>query len=312
MAFESSLRERISASPDVVHGALYMTFAALCFAIMNVLVREAGRTLDPLQIAFLRNAFALAFIMPWVLRQGRAAFKTERLSLHVWRAVTGIIAMFIWFSAVVLVPLAEAVALNFTLPLFAIIGAALVLRERVGPRRWSATFLGFLGMLVILRPGFQEVTWATTLPIIAAVFMATSVLMVKRLSDTESAPTIVLYMNLFMTGLSLVPALFVWRWPDLHSLGATIGLGFLAMVAHLALARSYAKADASAVMPFDYMRLPFIAAIAYPLYGEVADLWTWTGAAIIAGSAFYIARREAALARANKASITAAHAARGR
>jgi drug/metabolite transporter (DMT)-like permease len=119
-------------------------------------------------------------------------------------------------------------------------------------------------------------------------------------------------MNLFMTGLSLVPALFVWRWPDLHSLGATIGLGFLAMVAHLALARSYAKADASAVMPFDYMRLPFIAAIAYPLYGEVADLWTWTGAAIIAGSAFYIARREAALARANKASITAAHAARGR
>jgi drug/metabolite transporter (DMT)-like permease len=312
MAFESSLRERISASPDVVHGALYMTFAALCFAIMNVLVREAGRTLDPLQIAFLRNAFALAFIMPWVLRQGRAAFKTERLSLHVWRAVTGIIAMFIWFSAVVLVPLAEAVALNFTLPLFAIIGAALVLRERVGARRWSATFLGFLGMLVILRPGFQEVTWATTLPIIAAVFMATSVLMVKRLSDTESAPTIVLYMNLFMTGLSLVPALFVWRWPDLHSLGATIGLGFLAMVAHLALARSYAKADASAVMPFDYMRLPFIAAIAYPLYGEVADLWTWTGAAIIAGSAFYIARREAALARANKASITAAHAARGR
>jgi drug/metabolite transporter (DMT)-like permease len=312
MAFESSLRERISASPDVVHGALYMTFAALCFAIMNVLVREAGRTLDPLQIAFLRNAFALAFIMPWVLRQGRAAFRTERLSLHVWRAVTGIIAMFIWFSAVVLVPLAEAVALNFTLPLFAIIGAALVLRERVGPRRWSATFLGFLGMLVILRPGFQEVTWATTLPIIAAVFMATSVLMVKRLSDTESAPTIVLYMNLFMTGLSLVPALFVWRWPDLHSLGATIGLGFLAMVAHLALARSYAKADASAVMPFDYMRLPFIAAIAYPLYGEVADLWTWTGAAIIAGSAFYIARREAALARANKASITAAHAARGR
>jgi drug/metabolite transporter (DMT)-like permease len=312
MAFESSLRERISASPDVVHGALYMTFAALCFAIMNVLVREAGRTLDPLQIAFLRNAFALAFIMPWVLRQGRAAFRTERLSLHVWRAVTGIIAMFIWFSAVVLVPLAEAVALNFTLPLFAIIGAALVLRERVGARRWSATFLGFLGMLVILRPGFQEVTWATTLPIIAAVFMATSVLMVKRLSDTESAPTIVLYMNLFMTGLSLVPALFVWRWPDLHSLGATIGLGFLAMVAHLALARSYAKADASAVMPFDYMRLPFIAAIAYPLYGEVADLWTWTGAAIIAGSAFYIARREAALARANKASITAAHAARGR
>jgi drug/metabolite transporter (DMT)-like permease len=312
MAFVLSLRRRIGASPDIIHGAFYMTVAALCFAVMNVLVREAGRTLDPFQIAFLRNAFALAFIMPWVLHQGRAAFRTERLSLHVWRAVTGIVAMFIWFTAVVAVPLADAVALNFTLPLFVIIGAALVLREKVGLRRWSATFLGFLGMLVILRPGFQEVTWTTTLPIISAVFMATSVLIVKRLSDTESAATIVLYMNLFMTGLSLVPALFVWRWPDQQALFATIGLGFLAMVAHLALARSYAKADASAVMPFDYMRLPFIAAIAYLLYGEVADLWTWTGAAIIAGSAFYIARREATLARANKASVTAAHAARGR
>jgi len=312
MAFEPSLRHRISAFPDIVHGAIYMTFAALCFALMNVLVREAGRTLDPIQIAFLRNAFALAFISPWILRHGRAAFKTECLGLHIWRAVTGIIAMFIWFSAVVLVPLAEAVALNFTLPLFAIAGAALVLREKVGPRRWGATCIGFLGMLVILRPGFQEITWVTTLPIAAAVFMATSVLMVKRLSDTESAPTIVLYMNLFMTGLSIVPALFVWRWPGPEALAATIGLGFLAMVAHLAMANAYAKADASAVMPFDYTRLPFIAALAYLLYGEVADIWTWTGAAIIAGSAFYIARREAILARQNLASVTAAHAARGR
>jgi drug/metabolite transporter (DMT)-like permease len=312
MAFVSSLKQRIGATPDIIQGAVYMTAAAFCFALMNVLVREANQSLDSIQIAFLRNLFALMFIAPWLLKAGRAALATEHRKLHLWRAIVGTLAMFVWFKAVTIVPLAEAVALNFTLPLFAIAGAAIILREPVGIRRWGATAVGFLGMLVILRPGFQEITWATTLPIVAAVFMAVSVLFVKRLSATESAPTIVLYMNLYMTGFSLPPALFVWQWPDLHALLSTMALGFLAMLAHLALARSYAKADASAVMPFDYMRLPFIAVFAYFLYGEVADTWTWLGAGIIAGSAFYIARREAELSRRKAVSPTAAHAARGR
>ena len=240
------------------------------------------------------------------------AARTDRMGLHVFRAVVGMLAMFIWFTAVTLVPLAEAVALNFTLPLFATAGAALFLRETVGLRRWGATACGFLGMLIILRPGFNEITYATWLPVIAAFFMAVSVLTVKRLSATESPATVVLYMNLFMTPLSLPPALLVWNWPSLQAFLACVALGLLAMIAHLALTRSYAKADASAVMPFDYMRLPFIALFAYALYGETADGWTWLGAGVIALSTFYIARREAYLARRAKANPTAAHAARGR
>ena len=311
MSGDSALR-RLNAFPAVVQGAILMTAAAFCFALMNVLVREANAAgLSPIQIAFLRNIFALVSVLPWVLREGKAAVRTERLVLHGWRAVVGICAMFLWFTSVTLVPLAEAVALNFTLPLFAIAGAALILREEVGPRRWGATAMGFFGMLVILRPGFAEVSGATLLPIVAAVFMAGSVLMVKRLSATDRPVTVVFYMNLFMTLLALPPSLYVWQWPSAWTLAMMALLGFLAMIAHIALTLSYARADASAVMPFDYMRLPFTALVAFLLYGEVADIWTWCGAAIIAGSAFYIVRREARLARRRALDPTAVHAVKG-
>ena len=289
-----------------------MTAAAFCFAAMNAAVREASASLHPLQIAFFRNLFALLFILPWILKGGAVGLATGRFTLHGFRALFGMIAMSLWFTSVTLLPLPEAVALNFTLPLFAIAGAAFFLRERVGPRRWGATAVGFLGMLVILRPGFAEMTYATSLPIIAAVFMAGSVLMVKKLSATESAAAMVFYMNLLMTPMSLVPALFVWQWPDLVTLGLVAFLGLLAMLAHLALGTAYAKADASAVMPFDYMRLPFVAVLAYVLYGEVADIWTWLGGAIIAGSSIYIAHREAVAGAREGTKPTAGQSARGR
>lgn len=296
MRLSFSLQRHYHAIPFVIQGALYMTVAAFCFAAMNVAVREASATLPPLEIAFFRNFFALIFIAPWLLKGGIAGLTTRRFPLHSLRAVFGIAAMSLWFTAVTLMPLPEVVALNFSLPLFVIAGAALLLGERVGPRRIAATVVGFCGMLVILRPGFMELTWIASLPILAAVFMAGSVLMVKRLSDTESPTAMVFYMNLLMTPLSLVPALFDWHWPDPEVWGLLAFLGLLAMLAHLALAIAYSKADASAIMPFDYTRLPFVAVLAYLYYGEVADLWTWVGAAIIAGSAIYIAHREAKVA----------------
>ncbi|HEX9768337.1 MAG TPA: DMT family transporter [Kiloniellales bacterium] len=278
-------------------GALYMTAAAFFFSIMNYLVRLAGQELNPIEVAFFRNLFALLFMMPWLLRVGRSGLATRRLGGHVWRALFGMGAMFCWFYSVTLMPLAEAVSLNFTVPLFATAGAALVLGEVVRARRWTATAVGFLGVLVILRPGFTDVTWVTGLPIVAAAFMACATLFVKSLSETESPNTIVLYMNLLLTPLSLVPAVFVWQWPSTTTLSYMAMLGLLAAAAHIALTRAYAVADASAVLPLDYTRLPFVAAIAFLAFGEVPDLWTWVGAGIIAGSALYIAHREMRITR---------------
>jgi len=270
-----------------------MTAAAFCFSVMNVFVRLATEQMAALEVAFFRNFFALVFMLPWLARVGLEPLRTKRIKLHLVRSFFALATMIAWFSALALLPLSEAVALNFTVPLFATAGAALVLGEVVRARRWTATLIGFLGTLIILRPGFAEVTPAMALPVLAALFMAGATLTVKPLSQTERASTVVLYMTLILTPLSLVPALFVWEWPDWETLGYLIGLGGAGALAHLLLTIAYSKADASAVIPFDYARLPFVAVIAYVLFGEVPDFWTWVGAGVIAASAIYIAHREA-------------------
>ena len=279
-----------------------MTAAAFCFSVMNVFVRLATEQIAALEVAFFRNFFALMFMLPWLARVGFEPLRTQRIKLHLVRSFFALATMIAWFSALALLPLNEAVALNFTVPLFATAGAALVLGEVVRARRWTATVIGFLGTLIILRPGFAEVTPAMALPVVAALTMACATLTVKSLSRTESAATVVLYMTVILTPLSLVPALFVWQWPDWPTLGYLVGLGGSGALAHLLLTIAYCKADASAVIPFDYARLPFVAVIAFFLFDEVPDLWTWLGAAVIAASAIYIAHREAQVARPGTAS----------
>lgn len=296
----------------VTQGALYMVLAALGFSVMNVIIRLVSAELDPLQIAFFRNLFALAMMLPWLARTRGLGLRTRRLGMHAWRACFGFLAMVAWFYSVTLLPLAEAVALNFTVPLFATIGAALVLGEVVRARRWTATVVGFLGVLIIVRPGFADVSLTMALPVLAAAFMAVATLIVKSLSSSETPAAIVAYMNLFLTPLSLVPALFVWRWPDAETLGLLICLGAAAALAHIALTRAYSKADASAVLPFDYLRLPLVAAFAYLLFDQVPDPWTWVGGAVIAGAVIYIAHREAQLARAQRLSQAASLSAQER
>jgi len=293
----TALRQRLPTISDVTKGALYMTLAAFFFSLMSTLVRVASADLPPLEIAFFRNLFALASMLPWVLSSGFPGLDTRHLRLHLTRAVIGVFAMGFWYTSIALVPLADAVALSFTMPFFIVAGAATILGEKVGLRRWSATAIGFLGMLVILRPGIAEVSPVMALPVAAAAFWATSALILKHMSATVRAGTSVLFLNLLMTPLSLVPAAFVWIWPHWEDLFVLAALGLIAMLAHLALARALAAADASALVPFDYARLPFIALFAFVLFGEVAEIWTWVGAAIIAGSAFYIAWRESVLAK---------------
>jgi drug/metabolite transporter (DMT)-like permease len=297
-----------------------MTVASFLFALMNGAIRllgdgwgsADGTGMHPFQIAFLRNVFALAFMLPWLVRHGRVGLRTQRLNMHLWRAAVGLVAMLTWFSAIAYLPLAEAVALNFTVPLFATAGAALFLGEAVRARRWTATAVGFLGVVVILRPGFTEFTPLMTLPVIAAGFMAVSILLVKSLSRTEAPAAIVTYMNLLLTPLSLLPALFVWRWPTLTELALGLFIGLCAALAHNAFTRAFVQADASAVMPFDYSRLPFVAVVGYLLFAEVPDGWTWVGAAIIAGAAIYIAQRESRVARERPTLQVSAEAVKGR
>ncbi len=292
------MNQNIAAAPrGIWHGAFFMLAAALSFASVATLVRYLSQSLDPLVLVFFRNFFAVVFLLPWLFKTGLQVLKTARPGGHVLRAAMGLLYVQTWYFALSLLPLAEAVALNFVVPMFATAGAALFLGEAVKLRRWSAVAIGFAGTLVILRPGFTDLTPAMTLPVIAAALMAGSALVGKSLVSQDSPFTIVFYVVLAMTPLSLIPALFVWQWPTPGEFALLALLGIAAMAAHLFMTMAFARADASAVMPFDYTRLPFVAAFGFLVFGEVPDLWTWVGAAIIAGAAFYIARREGQLAR---------------
>ncbi len=289
------------ATSAVTQAVLYMTAACAFFALMNVCIRLAAQSgLHTFEIVFFRNLFALTAMLPWLVSTRFRGAKTKRLGAHLRRALLGICAMFLWFSSVSLLPLAEATALNFTFPLFGTILAALILKEQVRIRRWSATVVGFLGVLIILQPWNAHLSWISFLPIAAAFFMAFSAITVKQLSTTEKAGTVVLYMNLIMTPISLVPAIFVWQWPEWEIWLVLLGLGSCAAISHVALTRAYALVEASFLQPLDYLRLPMIAGLAYLLFGEVPSDWIWPGAAVIAGASIYIARREAKLARASR------------
>lgn len=224
-------------------------------------------------------------------------FETKRIKVHIVRSLTGLVAMYLWFYSVTYLPQAKATALSFTMPFFALVGAALFLKETVRARRWSATVVGFVGALIILRPGSQTMSSLDFLPLAAAFFIACSLLLVKNLTGTERPNTMLFYMGLFMSAVSLGPALYVWQTPSAETWVLCAVLGFIAFLAHQCIIRAYRLADASIISSVDYLRLPFAALAAFVFFGEVPEIWVWLGAAVIAGSACYIAWRESQLAK---------------
>ncbi len=276
-----------------MRGAGWMLVAGASFAAMTALIRHQTSVMDPFQVAFFRNLFGLAFMLPWFWRTGLGALKTQRIGLHGFRAAVGLVAMSCWFLAVSMMPVAEATALSFTAPLFATIGAALFLGETVRARRWSATVIGFVGVLIILRPGEMEFGLPAILALIASAFMSMAALTVKTLTRTETSGAIVLYMGLIMTPLSLIPALYFWTAPAPLDWLWFVGLGLFATIGQLGMVRAFASSDISAVLPFDFFRLIFAALFGYLIFSEQPDMWTWLGAAVIFAATLYTAHREA-------------------
>ena len=280
-----------------------MLGATLLAAVMNSVARHVMETVEPVQLVFFRNLFAFFFIIPMLWRVGLGPLKTERFGMHLGRAGLNVVNMMVWFTAISLAPLAEVTALGFSAPIFATILSVVFFREVVGLRRWSATIVGFIGTMVILQPGFDTVTVGHGLTLTAAVMWAGVLLIIKSLSRTESSITIVAYMSILMTPMSLIPALFVWVWPTWTELAWLALIGVCGGAAQYLLAQAFHEADISVVMPFDFAKLVWIALIAYIAFAEVPTWTTWLGGAIIFASGVYIARREAIKNRERRAKI---------
>lgn len=281
-----------------VRGAFWMTVSAAAFSIMAAMIRPASEGLHPFQVVFFRNIMGLAMMAPFIFRGGFGVLRTTRLPLHLLRALSFFGGMVTWFWALPHIPLVDAITLYFFSPILITILAALVLREKVRIRRWSAVAVGFVGALIVLRPGISTIDWPQLLILANACFWSLSAIVMRQVARTDSATTIVAHMFLWVTPLSAIPAIFVWQDPPLSSLLWAFGVAVMSTGGHVALARSFTCTEASVIMPFDYTQLLFAALIGYFIFHEVPDLATFIGAALIIGSAGYIAQREAAQARA--------------
>lgn len=274
-----------------------MVLATVCFALMAITIRYASRELHAFEIVFFRNFFGLVFAIPLLLRTGTGILRTQRSGMYLTRCLVGLGAMLSGFWAVIHLPLAQAVALSYTTPLFVTIGAVIFLGEVVRARRWSAVAVGFLGMLVILRPFDASWEWPALIAILSAALSASSAISIKFLSRTEAPDAIVIYMVLIMTPLSLLPALPVWEWPSTTCWIWLAATGLLGTLGHVLLTRAYRLGDVSALTPINFLQLPILALLGWWLFQEQVDRYTLIGAAIIIGATLYIAHREAVLAR---------------
>jgi drug/metabolite transporter (DMT)-like permease len=272
--------------------ALWMVLACVGMACISGMIKHISETLPSLEIVFFRNFFGLIALAPWFWRNGIEGLRTKRIALLAVRATTGLISTTAWFMALAVIPLADATALTFTAPLFATVGAVFFLSEVVHLRRWAATLIGFTGAMIVLRPGLQDFEPANFYAVLAAASLAVGGIVIKKLTTTESPTKCVAWAHLLMTPVSLVPALFVWQWPDATSWLWLICLGAATAIAHVSMARAIGMGDLTAVLPYDFTRLPFAAIVGFFAFNQIPDIWTWTGAGIIFISSIYITHRE--------------------
>jgi drug/metabolite transporter (DMT)-like permease len=292
------LRPALPTLPPAIEAALLMVLGAACVALQNGMIRIVSAEIHTFEIVFFRNLFGLAAMLPFLGGIGLGMFRARHPGQLLLMSVWHLLGMVGFFLAIVYLPLAEVIALAFSKPLFATVGAALILREVVRARRWSAVALGFAGVLIVLQPGAQAISPYAVLVLLGALMGAITSLMIKRLTATEAVSTIVWYQALFATVLALPLCLLQWRMPDPTGWLLLTAIGALGTVSWLTATRAFFLIDASAVVPFEFLRLPFAALVAYLWFAEVPSVWTWLGGASIFGTSIYIAQREARLARA--------------
>ncbi len=277
------------------NAALWMAGWLAAMLTITVAGREVGRELDVFQIMLLRSVLGFVMLWPLVRRSGGfAAMRTSRLGLHVLRNIVHFGAQFGWFAALLLIPVAQVIAIEFTMPIWTALFAVTLLGEHFTRGKLAALVLGLIGVVVIVRPGFAAIEPGQLIMIVAAIGFGTSVGMTKLLTRTDSAVAIIFWMIVVQTALGLVPALYVWRWPSLHAWPWILVIGFCGTFSHYCYARAMQHADATVVVPMDFLRVPLAALLAWLVYAERVDLYTALGAALIlAGNLLNLPQRRA-------------------
>jgi drug/metabolite transporter (DMT)-like permease len=269
-------------TPSISRAALWMAGWLALMLVIAIAGREAMREMNVFQLMEVRSILGFLMLYPLIrAKGGLVAMKTARLPQHVARNLIHYGAQLGWFFALTLIPIGQVVAIEFTMPIWTAILAALFLGERMTIWKVTAIVLGIVGVVVIVRPAAGEVNPGQLIALAAAVGFGISVAMVKSLTRTEQTLTILFWMLVVQSAAGFFPALYVWQWPPTHIWGWVVVIAFCGTFSHYCMARAMLYADATVVIPMDFLRVPLTAAAGWLIYSERLDMFTVLGAALI-------------------------------
>jgi len=282
----------MSRLPAALRGALWMVGALLSFSLMAVSVRELLRAMGNFEILFLRSLVSFVLVLAVLPRFGLGALRTRHFGLHLVRNVLHFSGQYAWVYAIAMLPLATVFAIEFTMPVWTALLAIPILGERLNRGRTVMLVLGLAGILVILKPGFGVVHPAALVMLAGSFAYASTMIATKRLSGSDSALAVVFYMSVVQLPLAFVPALPGWVAPALVDLPWILAIGAAGLSAHYCLTGAMRIADATLVVPIDFLRLPLIAVVGMLFYGEPLEFSIMLGAAMIFAGTYYSVQRE--------------------
>ena len=274
-----------------------MIVSCIAFSSMWVLIRYASHDVHAFVIVFFRNFFGTLVLVPMMLRN-KGLMKLNRVKANLRRATSGFIATTGTFYAVSHAPMATALSINYTAPLFATAGAVLFLGEKIHFRRVAALIVGFAGMLIVVRPGALPMTPGVLAAMISAVSTAFSIIAIRQLVASDDSRSVAAWTFILMTPPSLVVALFFWTWPPAHVWPLLIAIGCAAAVGQLSMNRAFALAETSAILPYDFVRFGLVTLAGITFFHERLDALTVLGGLVIFAATVYLAIRERQVARA--------------
>lgn len=282
--------------PGNSRGALWMLASAAVFTVMTLLIRYLGEDYPAALQTFYRQLAGMVVMVPIIMRDPHAVFRTTRPFILVFRSVAGTIAMILAFYSYQKLPLADANALSFTRTLWMVPLAAFVLNEKIGPRRISATLIGFLGAVLMLQPAAHgNMGWPAAAALASALLTALTVTGMKVMTRDHSTTTLMAWSSVLGLVLATVPALFVWRWPSALDAVLLSAMGVLGLITQACYIRGMTEGDAAVMAPIDYVRLVFAGVLGYALFGDIPNTMAMAGAGVVIASTLYITLREARL-----------------
>ncbi|BBK38586.1 hypothetical protein STAQ_36640 [Allostella sp. ATCC 35155] len=278
-------------------GILLMLAAVACFVVMDALIKWLSQTFPTMQVVFFRSLFALVPIVIMVVHQGGIQrLKTKRPGMHALRCIVGLGSMICFFHAFRVMPLADVIAIGFAAPLFVTALSVPLLREKVGIRRWTAVVVGFVGVLVMVRPGLDLFEVGAGIALLGTVGYSLAMILMRNLGKTDTTTAITFYFTMCSTIVAGLAMPFVWIEPPGMTEWLLLALvGLIGGVAQLLMTQAFRITPVAVIAPFDYTAMLWGTAIGYAVWGEIPDTLLWVGAAIVAGSGLYIVHRETRL-----------------